>query len=232
MRQTDSIQTGMQREGSLLPAPAASGSRPLKNPKWEALAREYASGESQAGAWRVVFGREPSTGNASSTFRREAIQARVEYLRGEFVKMSGVSLAALQARLLTLADANICDFFVAESSGTSTRLKLRDLTKLPRAVTAPITELQIDEDGKLKLKTADKLHALECLIKTVGGFVPEKEENRGVTLEDLVLGSMNRETQTHITMEVVTGARSPDVAAATDVSERSDRPMPKATIWA
>ena len=75
---------------------------------------------------------------------RPEIQARVEYLRGEFNRMAGISLAALQARLLRIADANIADFFEADGAG---RLRLRDVTTLPRAVTAPIAELRLDADG-------------------------------------------------------------------------------------
>jgi len=70
------------------------GSVPLKNPMFERLAREHASGMSMAQAF-LAIGRKPD--NAWRTFRRPAIQARVEYLRDEFNRMSGISLAAMQA---------------------------------------------------------------------------------------------------------------------------------------
>jgi hypothetical protein len=184
------------------------GSRPLKNPRHEKLAREYAAGASKAEAWRAI-GRDPTIGNQSRTFQRADIQARVEYLRGEFNRMAGVSLAALQARLLRMADANVVSFFEANASG---RLKLRDLTKLSDAVTAPITELQIDEDGAVKLKVADKLHAIDSLIKSIGGFAPEAASGGNkLTLEDVVMASIERGAGSKIAMQVVTGVpRSPD----------------------
>ncbi len=163
------------------------GSAPLKNPMHERLAREYASGMSMAAACRMV-GREPD--NAWRTFGRPAIQARVEYLRDEFNRMSGVTLAALQARLLRIADADVVQFFESNGSG---RLRLRDLTKLPGAVTAAISALEIDADGRVKLKALDKLHAIDSLLKTVGGFAPESSVNVGFSLEALVQQSMQRE---------------------------------------
>jgi hypothetical protein len=186
----------------------APGSRPLKNSRHERLAREYAAGASKAEAWRVAHGREPA--NASRTFRRSDIQARVEFLRSEFTRQAGISLAALQLRLLRIADANLAsDFFLSDDSG---RLKLRtDLPTMPRAITAPITELQIDKDGAVKIKTADKLHAIDSLIKTIGGFVPENSDGaKGTTLEDLVRASMEK-SDTKIALQVVTGVpRAPD----------------------
>jgi hypothetical protein len=164
----------------------ASGKLPLKNHRHEKLAREYAAGAPKADAWRAVFGAEPSTGNASRTFGRPEIQARVEFLRGEFNKMAGISLAALQARLLRVADHSIVDLFEADAAG---RLRLRDLTKLPPASTMPITELRIDGDGAIKVKTADKLHAIDSLLKTIGGFAASGPEN-GFGLETLVIQSM------------------------------------------
>ena len=185
----------------------ALGSRPLKNPQHEKLAREYAAGASKAEAWRTI-GRDPAIGNQSRTFQRPDILARVEHLRGAFNRMAGISLAALQARLLRMADANVVELFEADKRGA---LRLRDLTTLPAAVTAPITELTIDKDGAVKVKCADKLHAIDSLIKTVGGFAPENSDGaKGTTLEDLVRASMEK-SDTKVAFQVVTGVpRTPD----------------------
>jgi hypothetical protein len=160
-----------------------SGIAPLKNSEHEKLAREFAAGASMATAWRAI-GRDPATGNQWRTFQRPEIQARIEYLRGEFNRMAGISLAALQARLLRIADSNVIDFF--EMDTATRRLRLRDLTALSRTATASIAELQINEEGAIKLKTADKLHAIDSLIKTVGGFAPDQHEH-DVTLESLIM---------------------------------------------
>lgn len=201
---------------------ASDGSRALKNSRHERLALEYVGGASKAEAWRTVFGREPA--NAARTFRRPNIQARVEYLRGELNRLAGISLAALQTRLLRIADANVPqDFF---ESGENGRLKLRDLPSLPRAVTAPITELQVDKDGAIKLKVADKLHALDTLVKTIGGFAPGPAGNDKLSLEDLVMASMQGGGRTRVSMQVVTspstpsGSTAPNQSAATATVRR------------
>jgi hypothetical protein len=98
--------------------------------------------------------------------------------------MAGLSLASLQARLLKIADCNVVGFFEADEHG---RLRLRDLTALPSAATAPISELRV---GAVKVKTCDKLHALDSLLKTINGFAPEDAVNVAVSLETLIAQSM------------------------------------------
>jgi len=193
----------------------APGSAPLRNTVHEKLARERAAGASMAEAWRAI-GRDPANGNQSRTFARPEIQARVEYLRAEFNRMAGISLAALQARLLRIADANIVEFFETDPAG---RLHLRDLTKLSSSVTAPISELQVDVDGAVKIKTPDKLHAIDSLLKTIGGFVPEQHEH-SVTLEALVAQSME--------MRDVTPP-APPTAPALPTTPSVDAPPPRST---
>ena len=66
---------------------------------------------------RRAIGRDPAkSNNARRTFHRPEIQERIEYLRGEFNYQAGISLAALQARLLRIADANVVDFFEADAT--------------------------------------------------------------------------------------------------------------------
>jgi hypothetical protein len=188
----------------------ASGSAPLKNPRFEKLSREFAAGATQADAWRAAYGTDPSTGNPSRTFARPEVEARIEFLRDAFNRQAGISLAALQARLLRIADANVVRFFEADEK--TGQLRLRDLTKLPAAITAPITELRIDADGAIKLKTADQLRAIEGLLKTIGAFAPESDAGgKGATLEEMVMASLKTDRPTALRMEVVTNApRPPD----------------------
>jgi Terminase small subunit len=186
---------------------AVPGSKALKNPRHEKLAREVAAGNSMATAWREA-GLDPKASNASRTFRRPEIQERVEFLRQEFNRHAGISLAALQSRLLRIADANLIDLFEADERAG--KLRLKNLTALPRSVTAPIRELQIDEDGAVKLKTADPLHAIDSLLRTIGGFAPERADGgKGVSLEDIVLASMKDGRSAAVAVNVITGVPQP-----------------------
>jgi hypothetical protein len=214
IRQFDSAMRALVRSQDLEAGPGRDaprrGAASLKNPNHEKLAREFAAGASQADAWRAI-GRDPAKGNQCRTFARPEIQDRIAYLQEEFNRHAGISLAALQARLLRLADANVVDFFEADQA--TKRLRLRDLTTLPRVVTSSIAELQIDPKGAVKLKTLDRLHAIDSLIRTVGGFAPDDgdPERKGVTLEEMVLASMNQQGGASVKLEVVTGVpRAPD----------------------
>jgi hypothetical protein len=189
----------------------APGSLPLKNPKHEKLAREYAAGASMADAWRAIGYDPGKSNNAWRTFQRPEIQSRVENLRAEFNKMAGVSLAALQARWLRFADANLVSFFEADERGA---IRVRDLTKLPRAITAPISELNIDKDGGIKIKIVDRLHALDSLAKTIGAFVPETDPDRGLTLEEVVRQSMTHRQP--VAIQVLTNVPQPRDLATPD----------------
>jgi hypothetical protein len=152
-------------------------------------------------AWRAI-GRDPAkSNNARRTFHRPEIQERIEYLRGEFNYQAGISLAALQARLLRIADANVVDFF--EADATTKRLRVRDLTELPRVVTGTIAELQVDAKGAVKIKTSDRLGALNALLKTVGA---DPDTETGLTLEQLILGSMRDRESGAFRVEVAAGA--------------------------
>jgi hypothetical protein len=162
------------------------GSLPLVNSRHETLAREFAAGNSMTDAWRAI-GRDPAkSNNAWRTFRRPDIQARIEYLRSEWNRLAGLSLGALQTRLLRIADANVVDFF--EADATTKRLRLRNLTELPRVITSAIAELQIDAKGAVKVRTSDRLRALEVLLKTIGA--DPDDSSAAMTLEQLILGSM------------------------------------------
>jgi terminase small subunit-like protein len=177
------------------------GSSPLKNPAHEKLAREFAAGASMSDSWRAI-GRDPAkSNNARRTLRRQEIQERIEYLRGEFNYQAGISLAALQARLLRIADANVVDFF--EADATTKRLRVRDLTELPRVVTGTIAELQVDAKGAVKIKTSDRLGALNALLKTIGA---DPEAEKGLTLEELILGSIRDRETGGFRVEVAAGA--------------------------
>jgi hypothetical protein len=210
----------------------ASGSVPLKNPRFEKLSREFAAGATQSDAWRAAYGSEPSTGNPSRTFARPEIQTRIEFLRNKFNEMAGLSLSALQARLLRFADANPADLLeivpsTRQGSSGPPQLRLRDITTLAPGAKAAISELEIEGGDVIKLKTvkaADRLHALDSLIKTVNGFAPEESEGRGMTLEDLVNASMRTDRPTAVRVEVVSDVpRSPDRAPTEDAAPRENQ---------
>lgn len=129
---------------------------------------------------------------------------------------------------MRIADANVAADFFESKDG---RLKLRDLPALPRAVTAPITELNIDKDGAIKVKVADKLHAVDNLLKTIGGFTPDVSGGKGTTLEELVMQAAQSRGQSRVALEVVTGVpRAPDGPPLAEDAEPT-APLAKPAVW-
>lgn len=78
---------------------------------------------------------------------------------------------------------------------------LRDLTQSPRAVTAPISELQIDAKGAVKIKTADRLHAIDSLLHTgwlaIAAFPHGGAANAGVRIHRNAYRPCRRSRQRH-----------------------------------
>jgi phage terminase small subunit len=144
----------------------------LKNPKHDAFAREIAGGNSFACAWTAV-GYNENSNNAARLARQPKIVARVAELRDEFNAAAGLHLRYLQEKLLPLASSDATRYFEAITGGG---LKLKDFTVLPAELRVAIAEVAIDDKGKIKFKLHDKLRAIDSLIKTIGGYAPDKIE--------------------------------------------------------
>ena len=224
--------TPVQKRSHAVSRENVPGSRPLKNCQHEKFAREIAAGASRD---RVAQSGQGPGKRKPKPHRSTPGDPRTHRVSARRVQSHGRSQARRPCRRVCfgLRISNVIDFFETDLVGVSAappirpRLRLRDLTSLPRSVTASITELHIDEDGKLKLKTADKLHAIDSLIKTIGGFAPEKAEGRGTTLEDIVMASMEMRDQARINLNVVTGV----LKAAGPVNHGQRAVSPSCETW-
>jgi phage terminase small subunit len=143
---------------------------PLKNPRHDAFCREIAGGHSVAGAW-VAVGFNAKARNAARLARQPKIVARIAELRDEFNEGAEIKLRYLQEKLLALVTSDVTQFFEQNKCGA---LKPCDLTQLPPELRSAIAEVRVDGKGKVTIKLVDKLHALDSLIKTIGGFAPIK----------------------------------------------------------
>jgi phage terminase small subunit len=143
---------------------------PLKNSRHDAFCREIAGGQSIAGAW-VAVGFNEKARNAARLARQPKIAARIAELRDEFNEGAEIKLRYLQEKLLALVAADVTRFFEQNNRGT---LKPCDLTQLPPELRAAIGEIKLDGKGKVTIKLVDKLHAIDSLIRTIGGFAPTK----------------------------------------------------------
>lgn len=118
-------------------------------------------------------------------------------------------LARVLAELRNLAHSNIADLFeceeVMEYIGAdnddegiyknATRLKVRDITKLPREITACIQSIKVTNkpDGDVvEIKMYDKQVSLDKLMRFHGAYMRDNEQNSNKTqgVMDLLLSSI------------------------------------------
>lgn len=147
----------------------------LKNPKHEAFCREVAGGLNYRQAW-ISVGNNVASNNFGKLARRPEVQARVAELREEFNRTAGIKVEYLREKLLPIATSDVTRYF---RRGRGGKLVLRDVTKLPAELRAALSELRVEPDGTVTIKAWDKIGAINSLLKTVGGFAPQRIELTG-----------------------------------------------------
>ncbi len=145
----------------------------LRNPTHESMARDVAGGLSEWAAW-LAAGNDPKNRNYRRLFKRPEVVARVAELRQEFNEAASIHLRYLQEKLLAIATTD-----VFEPRPYSTALRLKDPKTLPAHMRAAVSEMFVDKNGKVGIKLESKTHALDSLLKTIGGFAPSQVEVSG-----------------------------------------------------
>ncbi len=150
----------------------------LANSTHESMCRDVAGGMSREAAWRAHgFGSR----NSTRFFNRPKIAARVAELQSEFNEGAKIHAAYLAEKLLTVVNTDVCQFI--EPVPYSTRLRLRDITKLPAEQRRAISELVIDKNGRTSIKLESKTHALDSLAKMTGCVGPSTIVNVNASAE-------------------------------------------------
>ncbi|OQB30278.1 MAG: Terminase small subunit [Candidatus Hydrogenedentes bacterium ADurb.Bin170] len=142
-----------------------SGSQPLQNTRWEAFCIAYTGGfRRNAAAAYVAAGYKPkkpeiATVNAIRLLAKANIQARVEYLNNEALKIERLHARDAVSRLAAIATAKLSDYM--DEYGRIDPAKVAD----PNLSAAVLEMTQEDtENGlKIKIKLKDDMRALELL---------------------------------------------------------------------
>lgn len=139
----------------------------LHNPKHEAFAREVASTEPVFGEVGQALlsamekaGYVPSLPNARKLRQRPDIRDRVLQLRSAHAEFVCADIGRIVQEQAFIAFADIRDYFDWSAEGGAT---LKDLTSLPRSLTAAIREIKFDREGRPQIKLHDKATALAAL---------------------------------------------------------------------
>jgi hypothetical protein len=153
----------------------------LKDPQYEKFASELAELKAPIEAYKLA-GFVPHRGNANRLARRPEIKARVQQLLDEAAEYADIRRVRVLVEIDRVGRANLADFYEKVSLGKDDNgneqfeVRLKDITSMPRHLTAAIAGIEWDEAGRPKLKLHDKNQANFTLLKHLGGL-PEPERN-------------------------------------------------------
>lgn len=146
----------------------------LADPQYERYCLERAAFKTKQEAYKLA-GYVPHRGNANRLDVRAEIKVRIAELIEENRRALGLRPEAILARLDRVGDANLADFY--EEDGVT----LKNITKLPREVTAALAGLEWTEDGRPKIKLHDAAQVNLALLKYLGMVPDPQEGNRSQT---------------------------------------------------
>lgn len=167
-----------------LPEIAADGAKPLDNVRWEAFCTAYTGHfRRNAAAAYVAAGYKPKTPqiatvSALKLLANTNIQARVEFLNNEALKIERLHARDAVRRLATIATAELADFQDENGDIDPKKVKSGPL----RAAVQEMTQEYTRDGRKVKIKLKDDMRALELLGLTEKA-APESSQNNVFIIE-------------------------------------------------
>ena len=167
-----------------LPEKLADGARPLDNVRWEAFCIAYTGDfrRNGTGAY-IAAGYKPKTPqiatvNARRLLTNAYVQARVEHLNNEALKIERLHARDAVRRLATIATAELADFLDEDGNINPAQVKRHPL----RAAVAEMTQDDTPNGRRVKIKLLDPMRALELLGLTEKA-APEGAQNNVFIIE-------------------------------------------------
>lgn len=166
----------------------------LSDRRYEDFAQRLANGEDRTEAYKSA-GFDGQRANARRASNYPQVKARVAELGARACELADITRASTLVEVDRVARANITDFFeaveVRKGKQVEIEYRLRDLTKLPRALTAAISAIEWNRDGMPKIVLHPKVSALDKLGRNLGLWQGDVQANLlgVVTLDDLVSAS-------------------------------------------
>lgn len=155
----------------------------LPDPQHEIFARELVElqlscdKKARAKAYeRAGFAPKNADSNGRRLANRRHVRKRVHELFAEACAYRDIRPAAIVIRIDRIGRANVADFYEADPDAPG-RIRLKDITKLPRELSDAIEQVKWTDNGVAELKLADKNQANFTLLKHFGGM-PEPEAPR------------------------------------------------------
>lgn len=167
-----------------LPEKAADGAAPLDNVRWEAFCTAYTGDfRRNAAASYVAAGYKPKTpqiaaATAERLLRKTEIQARIEHLNNEALKIERLHARDAVRRLAAIATAELADFLDENGDVDPKMVKSGPL----RAAVQEMTQEYTRDGRKVRIKLKDDMRALELLGLTEKA-APESPQNNVFIIE-------------------------------------------------
>lgn len=193
----------------------------LKDPQYEKFASELAELKAPTEAYKLA-GYAPHRGNANRLSKRPEIRARVAELLNEAAEYADIRRTRVLVEIDRVGRANLADFYERVSLGKDEagneqfEVRMRDITTLPRHLTAAIAGIEWDDAGRPKLKLHDKNQANFTLLKHLGGL-PEPERNDHTNIFNLL--SVEDQRVVVAALEALAGGQGSDSRALEDQSQ-------------
>lgn len=176
----------------------------LREPSHEKFAREYLErslgGMGKTAALVEAYktaGFVASHANARRLRNRPEVRARINELAAETAEYLDIRVQRVAVEVDRVGRANIIDVIepVKDKDGNQVpgAYTIRDLTKLPREITAAIKGISYDSNGLPKIDMHDRNQANFTLLKHLGGL---PDEAPGVTVN--ILNALTIEDQSAV----------------------------------
>lgn len=154
----------------------------LRDPQYEKFAQQYVE-LAFSGNGNPLLEAYKSAGyvahryNAARLKRRPEVTRRIEELTSEAAEWANIRVTRVAVEIDRVGRANILDLIepVKDKDGNPVAgmYTLKDLTTLPREVTAAIKTISYDSNGLPKIDMHDKNQANFTLLKHLGGLPDE-----------------------------------------------------------
>lgn len=134
-------------------------------------------------------------GNAARLRKRPEVTARIAELVAEAIEFANVRAKRVVVEIDRVGRSNIADYYEVVTDEKSGRpvTRLKNLTEMPREMTAAIASLEWDDNGNPKLKLHDKNQANFTLLKHMGGLPESTPIGGGTTVN--ILNAVSIEDQ-------------------------------------
>lgn len=142
-------------------------------------------------AIRAGYSAKTARNIAQELLTKPHIQVELQKRRGKVEKKLEVKQESIIAELAAIAFSNGADYAKVVSDGTACGVVFTPTEQLDKEKLKAIASIEMSQSG-MKVKTHDKLRAIELLAKFMGWFDQQKEETEASLADSIAAAYRNR----------------------------------------